>query len=93
MFLQKSVLKFLGHALVRSGLVLVLFVLLLTGVFSYTRVGTPGTAYAATSSNLNFQARLLNAAGNTVPDGTTTWSSSSTTPPLLSLPSMAVSYG
>ena len=69
MFLQKSVLKFLGYALRRISLFLVLFVLLLTGVFSYTRVGTQETAYAATSSNLNFQARLLTSSGNTVPDG------------------------
>ena len=38
----------------------------LTGVFSYTR----GQAQAATSSNLNFQGRLLASGGNLVADGT-----------------------
>ena len=41
------------------------FVAPLTGVFLYTR----GNASAATSSNLNFQVRLLNASGSVVNDG------------------------
>ncbi len=39
------------------------------GVF-YTRAGTPTHVYAATSSNLNFQARLSASSGTLVPDGT-----------------------
>jgi hypothetical protein len=48
---------------------LVLFLVALTGVFLYTRAGTPVRVEAATSSNLNFQARILSAAGALVPDG------------------------
>ncbi|MES2970921.1 MAG: right-handed parallel beta-helix repeat-containing protein [Patescibacteria group bacterium] len=49
---------------------LVFLLVALTGVFLYTRVGAPVRVEAATSSNLNFQARLLNASGGLVPDGT-----------------------
>ena len=54
---------------------LLLALLLIISVFSsalytYTRTLThPTPVYAATSSTINFQARLLNASGNTVPDG------------------------
>ena len=44
---------------------LFLFVSSVAGVFSYTR----GGAIAAASSNLNFQARLLNPSGSLVADG------------------------
>ncbi len=47
-----------------------LFFVALTGVFLYTRVSTPTHVSAATSSYLNFQARLLNTGGAIVPDGT-----------------------
>ncbi|HEX5798015.1 MAG TPA: hypothetical protein VFX79_01550 [Candidatus Saccharimonadales bacterium] len=47
-------------------MVLVLFFF---GLFSYTRVGAPEQVSAATSSNLNFQGRLLTDGGNVVPDG------------------------
>ena len=69
MFLQKQILEFLGYASRRVCLFLILFVLFFTGAFSYTRVGTVDHVYAATSDNLNFQARLLNASGSTVSDG------------------------
>ncbi len=50
--------------------VFVYFVILTSvAVISYTRMGAPAPVYAATSSNLNFQARLLSNAGNVVPDG------------------------
>ena len=69
MFLQKQISKFFGcMRILRVSLFLILLVVS-TGVFSYTRVATPSQVYAATSSNLNFQARLLNSAGNVVPDG------------------------
>lgn len=55
---------------VKVGILFVLLVLPLLGVFSYTRAGTPMRAYAATSSTLNFQARLSNSSGTLVPDGT-----------------------
>ncbi|HUP26389.1 MAG TPA: hypothetical protein VM124_01940, partial [Candidatus Limnocylindrales bacterium] len=47
----------------------VLFFVALTGVFLYTRMGTPARVQAATSSTLNFQARLLTGAGGIVADG------------------------
>ena len=43
-------------------------VLLCSGVF-YTRAGVRTHVYAATSSTLNFQARLMNASGSIVSDG------------------------
>src|SRR5690606_1254020 len=48
----------------------VFLVLLLSGIFSYTRAGTYTRVHAATSSSLNFQARLYDASGSTVADGT-----------------------
>jgi hypothetical protein len=48
---------------------LVLFSVFSSTVYTYTRVSAPETAYAATSSNLNYQARLLHINGNVVPDG------------------------
>jgi hypothetical protein len=45
------------------------FSLLASGLYTYTRVSAPETAFAATSSNLNYQARLLHINGNVVPDG------------------------
>lgn len=55
----------------RISLTILLFALIfsLTTVYTYTRAGGPTRAYAATSSHLNFQARLLNSTGNTVADG------------------------
>ncbi len=47
----------------------VLFVVALTGVFLYTRVGRPTRVEAATPATLNFQARLLTASGGIVADG------------------------
>ncbi|MBI5357868.1 S-layer family protein [Candidatus Saccharibacteria bacterium] len=68
MFFQKQNFKIIGYLRKQIGL-FVVFVLLLTGLFSYTRVGTPEQVHAATSSNLNIQARLYSASGNIVPDG------------------------
>jgi hypothetical protein len=45
------------------------FLLLVFAVFSYTRASAPTRVSAATSSNLNFQARLYNSSGSVVPDG------------------------
>ncbi len=54
-------------------LVGVIFVLvvspLLATVYSYTRAGESARVYAATSSTLNFQGRLLNSGGSLVDDG------------------------
>jgi len=47
----------------------VLFLVLLTGVILYTRVGAPEHAQAAVPTTLNFQARLLNSSGSIVADG------------------------
>lgn len=44
-------------------------VIALTAATSVGVLEKPRHAYAASSSNLNFQARLLNSAGNVVPDG------------------------
>ena len=38
-------------------------------VYTYTRVSGDSQVQAAVSSNLNFQARLYNSSGSTVPDG------------------------
>ncbi len=58
------------NLLVRGkSLALVFLLLFLTGVFSYTRTHTPTPVYAATSANINFQARLQSASGAIVPDG------------------------
>lgn len=47
------------------------FVLTLTSSVFYTRVGAPTRVYAATSSTLNFQGRLLSSNGSTVADTST----------------------
>ncbi|MGI9028312.1 MAG: beta strand repeat-containing protein [Candidatus Saccharimonadales bacterium] len=47
----------------------VLFSTVTSAVYTYTRTLTPTHVYAATSSNLNYQARLLNSSGSIVPDG------------------------
>src|SRR4051794_693023 len=61
----------LHHALTYvSRVKLVLFFVVLTGVFSFTRISAPTHVDAATSSYLNFQARLLNGSGAIVADGT-----------------------
>lgn len=52
--------------------VFILFVLVFftsLAVYTYTRTIDPTKAYAATSSTLNFQGRLLSSSGNVVPDG------------------------
>ncbi len=58
---------------IKRWLVGVVFVLvissLLTVVYTYTRGGEGERAYAATTSTLNFQARLQNASGSLVADG------------------------
>jgi hypothetical protein len=54
----------LGRTLI--GVLLCVFVLVILPLFSYTRA----RVHAAAALNLNFQARLLNAAGGIVPDGT-----------------------
>ncbi len=64
---RKSYLPKMIRSPKRLGLGFLLFLFSL-GVF-YTRAGTPTRVYAA-SSNLSFQARLLNSAGSIVPDGT-----------------------
>lgn len=46
----------------------VVFVLSLV-IYTYTRAAHAPEAYAATSSTLNFQGRILNSAGGVVPDG------------------------
>jgi len=53
----------------RAFLLTSVFVLLLSVIFSFTRARTPTHVYAATSSSLNFQARLLANSGALVPDG------------------------
>ncbi|MES2970900.1 MAG: tail fiber domain-containing protein [Patescibacteria group bacterium] len=58
-----------AQTLKRIGIGSFLVLLTLTAIL-YTRVGGDARVYAATSSNLNFQARLLNASGGLVPDGT-----------------------
>lgn len=68
MFFPKNLFKFPGFLLRHLSLFLVL-VLFSYGLFSYTRVGAPEQVFAATSSNLNFQGRLLSSSGNVVPDG------------------------
>jgi hypothetical protein len=40
-----------------------------SAVYTYTRVSTPETVHAATSSNLNYQARLFKTNGSVVDDG------------------------
>lgn len=65
-------LNFPGRALrgfLAFRLILVLAVLLLTSVYTYTRVDNPVKVSAAPNSAINYQARLLSSAGNTVPDG------------------------
>jgi fibronectin-binding autotransporter adhesin len=47
------------------------FVLTLTSGVFYTRAGAPTRVYAATSSTLNFQGRLLTSSGSTVTDTAT----------------------
>src|SRR5688572_24773427 len=54
---------------VLTGFKVVLFLVALTGVFLYTRVGAPESAHAAIPVTLNFQARLLQSSGAIVPDG------------------------
>ncbi len=63
--LNSVVAKCLSH-----GFRFVLFSVALTGVFLYTRVNAPVHVEAATSSTLNFQARLYGSSGSTVADGT-----------------------
>src|SRR5690348_5465773 len=54
----------------RANKIIALILLGLFGLFSIVLSGTPQKAQALTAaSNLNFQARLLNAAGAVVPDG------------------------
>ena len=78
MFPQKHKINILGPLYARIHHIMVLgifcflsIVVSLVGLFTYTRTFTPqsNTAYAATSSTLNFQGRLLNASGGLVPDG------------------------
>lgn len=53
-----------------KSLALVCLLLLLVGAFFYTtRADEPTPVYAATSSTLNFQARLSSSTGSVVPDG------------------------
>lgn len=59
--------KVISRSLSRVGLGLFL-VLVTSGVF-YTRAYMPARVYAATSSTLNFQARLQSSAGSAVSDG------------------------
>jgi hypothetical protein len=69
---MKTISRFRRSSAAQAWPLTVLFcvlVLVFTTVFSYTRVSTPPHVYAATSSTLNFQARLLTSSGNTVPDG------------------------
>lgn len=59
-------------SLTRSSVFYCLFaslVLTFSVVYTYTRVNGGSTAYAATSSTLNFQGRLLQSNGAVVPDG------------------------
>ncbi len=65
---HRSYIRHLTRSLYRTGL-WVFVVLGLCGIFSYTRAGTDARVYAATSSNLNFQARLQTGAGSIVNDG------------------------
>src|SRR5436190_22863108 len=55
--------RFLSFGLLATGVLVSLY------IYSYTRLQTPAPALAATSSTLNFQARLLNSSGNLVADG------------------------
>jgi hypothetical protein len=62
----------MAHKLLRTvlgSLKLVFFLVALSGVYIYTRAGVPTRVEAATSSTLNFQARLYNSSGTLVPDG------------------------
>lgn len=68
MIFTKNLFRFSGYLLRNLSLFLVL-VFLFFGLFSYTRAGAPTHVSAATSSNLNFQGRLLTDSGNVVPDG------------------------
>ena len=68
MFFSKNLFKFSGF-LFRYLSIFLILVLFFFGLFSYTRAGAPEQVFSATSSNLNFQGRLLNASGNVVADG------------------------
>jgi hypothetical protein len=69
MFQKPPLLNFrLAKVLTLVGLLFVL-VTFFTAVISYTRGGTQSRVYAATSSNINYQARLLDKNGNKVADG------------------------
>lgn len=57
------------RSVVRFFMLAMILTSVMVGMFSYTRGGTPERVYAATSSNLNYQARLLSSNGNIVPDG------------------------
>src|SRR3990167_10918801 len=57
-------------ALAKARVFVVVLVLILITIFSsFNGYKSPEVATASTSSNLNFQSRLLTSAGNTVPDG------------------------
>lgn len=56
-------------AMRRFSRVFVALILLALPLFFLTRVGTHVPPYAATSDNLNFQARLQTSTGAIVPDG------------------------
>ncbi len=66
---NKTNLILLATKRLSRGIGFVLFLLAITGVFSYTRLGAPAHVKAATNNELNFQARLLGAGGAIVPDG------------------------
>lgn len=53
----------------KSGLWLLFFVACASVLISYTRADWHARVYAATSTTLNFQARLMSATGKLVPDG------------------------
>jgi hypothetical protein len=66
---NKTTLSYWLTRKVLTGFKVVLFLVALTGVLLYTRMGAPEPAHAAIPTTLNFQARLLNSGGAIVPDG------------------------